>query len=342
MSGQSGERRLRVLQSFPQPRATTNPYIVMLADALRADPGIDLHTFSWKQALLGRYDVFHAHWPEILVNGTNPLKASARRVLTVALLVRLRLTRTPIVRTVHNLHLPSGLSRAQRRILEAFDRATTYRIALNPDGAVVDGLASAVILHGHYRDWYSPQPRRERESGRLAFFGQVRGYKNVPALIGAFRATEGLRLTVAGKPTSAALSAEIRAAAEGDGRIDLDLTFLSDAEVVEVVTSAELVVLAYTEMHNSGSVLAALSLDRPVLVPATAVNESLAHEVGAGWVRQYTGELTPEVIGKAMTAVASMPVGTRPDLSRREWSAVGSQHRAAYAAAMQLKRVRAR
>ena len=62
------------------------------------------------------------------------------------------------------------------------------------------------------------------------------------------------------------------------------------------VSESELVVLPYHQMHNSGSVLAALSLDRSVLVPDSEFNRSLAEEVGPGWVVTYDGDLTAESI----------------------------------------------
>ena len=49
-------RPIRVLQSFPAPRPTTNPYIVMLARSLAATPGLAVRTFTWRTALAGRYD----------------------------------------------------------------------------------------------------------------------------------------------------------------------------------------------------------------------------------------------------------------------------------------------
>ena len=79
-------RPIRVLQSFPTPRPTTNPYIVMLARSLQSEPGIAMSTFTWKRALLGRYDVFHAHWPEILVSGHSPVKTAVRQLFTILLL----------------------------------------------------------------------------------------------------------------------------------------------------------------------------------------------------------------------------------------------------------------
>jgi beta-1,4-mannosyltransferase len=63
---------LAVLQSFPVPRSTTNPYLVQLARRLRGLLGLTAVNFSWREALLGKYDVFHVRWPEILVTDCPP------------------------------------------------------------------------------------------------------------------------------------------------------------------------------------------------------------------------------------------------------------------------------
>jgi len=333
-------RPIRVLQSFPTPRPTTNPYIVMLARSLQSDPGIAMSTFTWKRALLGRYDVFHAHWPEILVSGHSPVKTAARQLFTILLLARLRLTRTPIVRTVHNLELPRDLSRSQTAILRAFDRWTTLRVRLNDTTPIAAGQAYETILHGHYRDWFAPFARRSAQPGALAFFGLIRRYKNVEGLLRAFRGAEGpLRLTVAGKPSSEELADSIRSIAAEDPRVSVAFAFLTDAELVEVATAAELVVLPYSEMHNSGGVLSALSLDRPVLVPATPSNDSLAEEVGPEWVLRYEGQLTAAAIEAAVRSAGQVHDG-RPDLSRRGWEQTGALHRGAYRRAVALARGR--
>ena len=104
---------LTVLESFPEPRPTTNPYIVMLREALEGTPGVRVLTFSWRTALTADYDVFHVHWPDILASGQSPLKTLARQALLALLLLRLRLTRTPVVRTLHNLGRRDGASRRE-------------------------------------------------------------------------------------------------------------------------------------------------------------------------------------------------------------------------------------
>jgi len=327
---------LVVQQSFPEPRSTTNPYIVMLRDALAATPELQVQTFSWRRALLGRYDVFHAHWPEILTEGSSPAKSAAKQLLLVVLLVRLRLRRVPVVRTQHNLHVPSGLSWRQRVLLRWFDHQTSYRIGLNEETTFAPGTPSTVIPHGHYRTWFQAYPAAERRPRTFGYFGLIRRYKNVEALLGAFGAVpeEDVRLRVGGKPSSPELADTLRVLAQTDPRVHLSLEFLSDAELVDLVTGCTLVVLPYLHMHNSGGVLASLSLDTPVLVPANAANAALAAEVGPGWVLQYDGELGQEHLVEALHEVERPGRPSQPDLSRRGWDRVGRQHLEAYRSAL--------
>ncbi|MDF8266475.1 glycosyltransferase [Luteipulveratus flavus] len=328
-------RELVVLQSFPEPRPTTNPYVVMLRDHLGAEPDVTVRTFGWRAALLSRYDVFHAHWPEILVGGRTPAGALGRQLLLALLLLRLRATRRPLVRTKHNLDLPSGLGRGQVALLRWAERWTTLYVRLNPTTPVPTGALSATIAHGHYRDWFAGHPRADRVPGRLTYVGQVRGYKGVEALLDAFAGTPGAGLTlhVAGRPTSQELAEEVRSRAGADARVTLTLEHVSDADLVREVSEAELVVLPYRVMHNSGGVLAALSLDRPVLVPDNEVNRALQRECGAGWVHLYSGDLDADALGAALTAVRSATPSGRPALHGREWPDAATDHVRAYRAA---------
>ncbi len=330
-------RVLRVLESFPAPRRTTNPYIVQLAQSLEDHSPIELFYFDWRRALVGGYDVFHVHWPEQLMGGHRRLGRAVRRTLTVLLCLRLWLTRTPVVRTWHNVERPAGLAKLDYWLLECLDRLTDLRIRLNPASVMPDDAPFVTILHGDYRRWYAGCEARAATPGRLAYVGLVRRYKGVEALIEAFGELPGTyRLVVAGSPTSAALAATMRALAGPDPRIDLRLAYLDDAEFVEVLTSAQLVVLPYRFMHNSGAVLAALSLDRPVLVPDNDVNRLLAAEVGPGWVHLFDGDLTGEALRRALYADSSASERSRPDLSGRTWDGVAQAHEDAFRQATSL------
>lgn len=331
-----GEGELCVLESFRGIRPTTNPYIVQLWEALRAEPGVRVSSLDWRTALFGRYDVFHVHWPETLMQANSWQGRVVRRLLTTLFCLRLFIRRIPVVRTWHNLERPSGLGWYDRRLLDAFDRLTRVRIRLNPLSPVPPDAPAVTILHGDYRDWFDAGLVREPVPGRIGYVGLIRRYKGVEELLEAFAETSdpALSLHVAGSPSSEELIRAVRDAEERDPRITSRLEFLDDPAFVEAVTSSELVVLPYRHMHNSGTALAALSLGRPVLVPDNEVNRLLADEVGAAWVQLFTAPLGADDLSAAHRAVAGRPASSPPDLSRRTWTRAGADHAEAFRLAL--------
>jgi beta-1,4-mannosyltransferase len=321
------------MQSFRAPRPTTNPYITMLDAALAAEPSLEHLRFDWRRAILGRYDVFHWHWPEGKLEGTTLWKKAGKHVLFALLLLRHRLTAVKVVRTVHNVELPD-VGPVSRWLLVRTEALTDHRIVLNATTDLPSGQTSTLILHGHYRDWFARHPREERAGGRLGYFGGIRRYKSIGALLDAYREAattrDGLSLRIGGRPSSPELRASVEADVARLPDAQATLRFVEDDELVRLVTSSDLVVLAYRFMHNSGSVLAALSLGRPVLVPRNEVNEALAVEVGPTWVQMFDDRLDGTSLLAALDAVDDLPAASTPDLSRREWSDAGRAHAAAY------------
>lgn len=329
---------LTVLQSLPAVHRTTNPYLVMLLDSLRASE-VRVRFFSYCTAILGRYDVAHTHWPENLLRGRTWWRTAARQLLMLAWLARLALTRTPVVRTLHNLGQHEEGSRRERWLLRQFERRTAVAIRLNPVTAVPPGLPVTTIPHGHYRTWFASHSRCPPVSGRLAFVGIIRAYKGVDSLISAFRDnTEDFTLTISGKPLNASLADHVRDLVADDRRIRLELAYVEDETLVARITEAELVVLPYRHLHNSGGALAALSLDRPVLVPANEVTRALAEEVGPGWVYGFDGDLSTTELSRVVAAVRRDGRSEHPNLSAREWSRTGEQHVQAYRLALRRRR----
>ncbi len=333
--------RPRVMQSFGAPRPTSNPYVHMLDAALAADAGLEHLRFDRRTALFGRYDALHFHWPETLFGGATPLKRFVRRLFGTVLIARLRLTRVAIVRTLHNVELPDVDSRWERLLLRWVDRRADFHIRLNESTPVRAGVPSAIIPHGHYRDWFADVDPVPAEPRTLGFVGLVRRYKGVESLIAAFRATAaGLadwRLRISGNPSNLELADEIRTLASADDRISLDLRYLSEEDFARAVMSSVGIALPYRFMHNSGTALAALSLGRPVLVPRNEVNTALADEVGPGWVSMFDGDLTAGDL-EEFAQTAATPPATGPDLDDRGWSLVGIRHREAYLRAIRSRR----
>jgi beta-1,4-mannosyltransferase len=173
----------------------------------------------------------------------------------------------------------------------------------------------------------------------MLFFGQIRPYKQVEALIAAFRETtdDSLALHVVGSPKSEELGLAIRRAADGDRRISLNLSHAADQELSAEIGEAELVVLAYQEMTNSGAALLALSLGRPVLVPASDATRELSNEVGPGWVLLFDGKVSGEILQSALRDLrdGSGSRAERPDLGQRDWSTIGRLHERVYRTALQ-------
>jgi glycosyltransferase involved in cell wall biosynthesis len=335
---------MRVMQTFGEPRDTTNPYLVMLRDALVAEPTIEHVPFSWRGALTGRYDVLHVHWPDTLLAARHWWTKAGKRAALAALDVRLRRRRIAVVRTVHNVTAPSG-PYLDRALVRSLDRRTDVRIRISALTPEVDGVPSVLIPHGHYRDWFDGMPRAAAVRGRLGYVGLIKPYKGVERLVDAFAAASALdpalTLRIAGKPTDETVERRLRAASERLSGLETTLEYVGEAAFVEVVTSSELVVLPYRFMHNSGAALAALSLERPVLVPDNDLTRALSSEVGSGWMHLFAGELTADALLDAVRAVRTAPPEAPPDLGAREWDDVGPRHAHAYRLAMGQRRDRA-
>lgn len=326
-----------ILYSFGPVGQEANPYVNLLLNEISEKA--DIHYFSWKFALFGTYDVFHVHWPETLIRRRTFLGRYACRLGLAALLMRLYVLRVPIVRTEHNLQPHEHGTKIERLLLRLIDMRTAMWIVMNelPSHHPNDRLIH--IPHGHYRDWYRSPGALSKLTGKILSFGLLRPYKGLESLIGAFKLVSpahGFSLSIMGKPNNEETAVELTRLIGNDSAITTDFRHVPDDSLVEAITQAELVVLPYKALHNSGALLLALSLNTPVLVPSNAVTEALAAEVGDGWVQRFEGALSPAALIRAAEAVRNL--AGIPDLSKREWPKLAAQHLTAYQKAQQIRR----
>lgn len=323
---------LRVMQSFSAARNTTNPYLKQLLAAINT-PECTARTFSWSAAIRGDFDVLHVHWPEVLLRGSSRPKTWMRRLAFFLVMTRIRLSRRALVRTVHNVAPHEAGPRVERALLRWCERLTTMWITLMPSTPVPEGSTAPrrTIPHGHYRDWFG-DATGPAASGRLLYFGLIRPYKGVEDLLTAFGGLDSdtADLRIVGSPRDADLGRAISAAAATVPHLTARLEYVSDDELADEVSAAQLVVLPYRDMHNSGSALLALSLGRPILVPQNAVTAELSNEVGPGWVHTFRGKITATSLMNALEEARLNPPPRAPQLQAREWSAIGAAHIAAY------------
>lgn len=339
--------RVMALPAFINRR--TNPYNFLLYSALKRR-GARVDEVTTASVLRAEHDVVHLHWPEYYFTAPWLGKALAKTLVMIVAMTRLRRRHIRIIWTVHNitghepLH-PRWEARMWRWFVARVDgyialSASSRDAALNRFPELAD-RPGFVIPHGHYSGEYPDDLDRAAARARLglpaaaeviAFVGTIRPYKNVPTLVQAFHhvANPGWRLLIAGLPADADLAAQLRAKATNDRRIRLDLGFVPRADVQLYLRAADLVVLPYAEVLNSGSALLALSFERPVLVPDRGSMPELQATAGAAWVRTYSGDLTPETLRAAMAWARTTPRDPSALLGHLDWDEIARQTLLAY------------
>jgi beta-1,4-mannosyltransferase len=316
-----------------------NPYTGLVYSNLRADVKSD----GWPGNLLRKYAVWHVHWPDALLNIPNAAHAAFKLSGMFATMDYLRFRGTRVVWTIHNV---ASHERLHPRLEAWFWRNFIPRL----DGAIslssaglemakerfphLKEIPTAVIPHGHYRDQYPQMTTDSREllgipqeAKVLMFFGAIRPYKNADVLIRAFRdmKREDIILYIVGSPNSPALADQIRKEADSDSRVVLRFEFVDPKDVSTYLNAADLVVLPYREVLNSGSALLALSFNRPVLVPDRGAMGELKEHFGGSWVRTFSGDLDQKSLERALDWAVEVRSPVCPMPEKYEWQSIGRE-----------------
>ena len=327
-----------------------NPYNYLLYSQIVAS-GANVEEFSPTSLLRQRYDVFHIHWPELVLVHPSPIRSFVKTLLFLILIKWLKSRGTRVLWTVHNLQAhEANLHLALSKILwPNFIRNVDACISLSHAGqsqlqqtfVSLNNRSIFVVPHGHYRDIYPNQVIRTEARTQLrlpvdaqviTFFGQIRPYKNVLHLIQVFRKLKGenLVLLIAGRSRlSPEQEGELKAIA-ADPRVKLFLQFIPDEDIQLYLNAADLVVLPYQEILNSGSALLALSFNRPVLVPNRGAMSELQQQVGSAWVRTYTGELNSTMLQESLDWAGNELRSEEAPLDELSWESLGQKTLAVY------------
>jgi glycosyltransferase involved in cell wall biosynthesis len=165
-----------------------------------------------------------------------------------------------------------GQRRAQRRLYEHVDAVVVHsqhgRERLLGELAVAPEKVHA-IPHGAFT-YLVDQQREEPLPAELAavrepvvlFFGLLRPYKGLDVLLEAWRGIEGAELWIVGMPRMDISGLRARSPAG----VRWVPRFVADAEVPGYFRRADLVVLPYREIDQSGVVFTALAFGRPLVL----------------------------------------------------------------------------
>lgn len=143
----------------------------------------------------------------------------------------------------------------------------------------VDPSQISIVPHGNYCPVYK-NPAETRAECRADFdlaagdrvflhFGRLGAYKGVEDLLRAFSgvADPESRLVIAGKPVPPLDDLLDRPEADLPERVLCKLGFIDETELVRLFHIADVVVLPYKDLLTSGTLMLALSLGKPVVLP---------------------------------------------------------------------------
>jgi beta-1,4-mannosyltransferase len=316
------------------PAKSPNPFIPLLIENLGAR--YEVVHFNFRTALFGRYEILHVHWPEILVQSKSGLKRLGKLFLLVSLIWLNRIRRVPHVWTVHNQKPHDGTTPVEQFGLRLWARSCAKRVYLTRVGLQSAADRKGVLIFlGEYNRVREDNLAYIKDAvpGRLITFGLLRRYKSLESLVEAVRllpGDAGISLLLAGQPIPDEYGALLASASHGDDRISLVPEFQTDAQLVEKITSSEIVVIPYTRVYNSAAALLALALARPLITTDSPTMRELQNEVGPEWVHCLSEELSSSSLIDAVNTLRGRDRQGSPNLRHRNWRTIGAQYARLY------------
>ena len=326
--------QLQKVRVMMWPDRSPNPFIALLIENLGA--GYEVIGFNFRTALIGRYQILHVHWPEVLVHSPSGLKRLVKLFLLITLIVLNKVRRIPHLWTVHNERPHEPTTPIEEFGLRLWRSSCARRVYLTRAGLQrATDSKGVLIVHGdyaHLRDTnraHITQP----VPGQLITFGLLRRYKSLELLIESVRhlpKQTGISLVLAGQPMPEEYALALVKASAEDRRISVVPKHQTDAELVRKITSSEFVVIPYARIYNSGTALLALTLGRPVITTDSPTMRELQDEVGPEWVQCLRQELSSESLLDAVNRLRSHDRPELPRFQNRDWSIVGTQYAELY------------
>ncbi|MCK9248531.1 MAG: glycosyltransferase family 4 protein [Solirubrobacteraceae bacterium] len=253
----------------------------------------------------------------------------------------------PVVLTAHDV-LPReprwGQLRAQARLYGRMDAVVAHShhgrdrlvdaLGLDPDRV-------RVIPHGAFRHLTTvrpaPLPPALAEADRpvVLFFGLLRPYKGVDVLLDAWSRPGGpgedADLWIVGLPKMDVRPLRARA---GRGVTFVD-RFVTDAEAAAYFRRADVVVLPYREIEQSGVLFTALAFGRPIVASAVGGFPEIAADGAAVTVPPGDADALADALGRVLgdEALRSSLATRATELAAGpySWESVAAEHRRLYA-----------
>lgn len=248
---------------------------------------------------------------------------------TLLELAAIRLANLYGLKPVITVHDVEGFSRnSSRNIAQHIFSASSLlivhnRVCLDALTGVAPGMESktVVIPHGNYADYVKQVPREEAlrrigVSGKgpfVLFWGQIKEVKGLDILLNALPVVAAkipsLRLVIAGKVWKNDFSRYERIIRKYNlqENVIAHVRYIPDDQAHDYFSAADMVVLPYRVIYQSGVLLMAMSYGRPVMVSNLPGMTSIVEDAVTGFVFR---DGDPEDLAKRLVRSLSDTEGT--------------------------------
>lgn len=274
-----------------------NPYQTLLAGALQQEQ-VNVHfpagyrrIFPIFRAMQDCHDpvqVLHLHWINPYLKGTNWLLRLLYSLKFLLDIFLVRMTGVRVVWTIHNrlaheAQFPGLELWTVRWLVKLVDRIIVHHQAARSELAELYQFnleKATVIPHGHYRSLYGNAIDSSEARAILGLpaagkvylnLGMLRPYKGIEQLLQTWKQhpeiTADHTLLIAGKPKDETYGQQLVEQATAVKGIVLHQGFIDDHLIPVYLSAADVVILPFKDILTSGSLILAMSFDRPIIAP---------------------------------------------------------------------------
>jgi beta-1,4-mannosyltransferase len=273
-----------------------NPYQALLAEAIESHhvkvtfPDGYRRGLPILRAILASpqpIDVLHLHWFDPYVKGTDWITKLFYALKFLLDLFWVRWIGVKIVWTVHNqVEHDTPFPRLEQWVQKRLVKMAHHVILLNqstladPNAPYYGSPAKSVISHGHYRPVYAQSIAAAEARkilglplhGRVYLnFGVLRPYKGIESLLEVWQASQvdlaDCTLVIAGQPNDVAYGQHLMTMMAKIKNVIFYSGFVESEKVHLFFSAADVVVLPYCKILNSGSTILAMSFGKPIIAP---------------------------------------------------------------------------
>jgi glycosyltransferase involved in cell wall biosynthesis len=178
-----------------------------------------------------------------------------------------------------------------------------------------------------------PAELREVQGPVILAFGLIRPYKGTDVLLEAFKQVEGAELWVVGMPRMP-MDELHELARRAPGTVRFVDRFVTDPEIPAFMRRADLVVLPYRNIEQSGVLYTALAFGRPLVLSSVGGFPEIAEHGAARLVppenAEALGEALRELLADRSTRDALADAATRAAATTYSWERIGEATVALY------------